>query len=153
MGARRKKPTFYGIGGLKIHVEGAQELIDAFKSLGEDAVFELEAPSVAAANIILAKAKSLVSVDEGDLKRGLKVYKPGKRNKKAYKITARVGFGKGAMHGVPLELGHRLMAHGEFAGYVKPHPFLRPAADESKEAVVAIMSNAMSNIIREAGQK
>ena len=135
---------------------GDEELIAAFKELGEDAIYRLEQPSIQAANVILAKAKSIVPVAEvngGDLKRSLKVYKPGKRNKKAYQIIARVGFGKGAMHGVPLELGHRLFSHGEFAGYVNQKPYLRPAADESKAAVASIMSEAMNEVIKEASDK
>ena len=157
--ARRKQGTFGranrqsgGMSGLRLELIGAESLITAFTSLGADAVYKLSEPSVAAAKLILGRAKAKVSVDRGDLKRALKVYKPGKSGKKAYRIIAKVGFGKGAMHGVPLELGHMLYVHGKFAGYVQPRPFLRPAADESKEGVVAIMSNAMSEIIKEAGQ-
>lgn len=148
------KKVFRGVGGLHIDVVGAQVLIDSFKSLGEDAVLKLAEPSVDAAKIILNRARSIVPVDEGVLKRSLKVYKPGKRSRKSYKMIARVGFPKTAAHGVPLELGHRMVTHdGNVVGYVEPRPYLRPAADSSKLAVSAIMSKAMSDVIKEARGK
>lgn len=136
--------------GILLDLVGDKELIDAFTKVGEDAIYAMEIPSVAAAKVILSKAKSNVPVDTGDLKRNLKVYKPGARNKKAYKIFARVGFGKGAMHGVPLELGHRLVIDGKEVGHVNPRPYLRPAADESKSQVEDIMRDAMNQVIEEA---
>lgn len=136
--------------GILLDLVGDKELIDAFKKVGEDAIFAMEIPSVASAKIILAKAKQNVPVDTGSLKRGLRVYKPGVRNKKAYKVFARVGFGVGAKHGVPLELGHRLVIDGKEVGHVNPRPYLRPAADESKSQVEDIMRDAMNQVIEEA---
>jgi HK97 gp10 family phage protein len=146
------KNIFRGVGGLNIGVIGAQELIGSFKSLGEDSVQWLAVPAVAAANVILKKAQSLVPVDTGKLKKSLKVLKPGKGNAKSYKMIARVSFPRGAAYAIPLELGHKVADWGG-QGYVEPRPFLRPAADSSKTVVAAIMAEAMDNIIKGARGK
>lgn len=134
-------------------IEGLEELIKSFASLGEDAIYKLSEPSVRAANVVLEKARSKTHDISGDLDLNLKVTKPGKqKNKKAYRIFAKVGFGKGAMYGVPLELGHRLVYFGKKTlKTVKERPFLRPAADESKDEVAQIMTDAMNKILNEWG--
>jgi len=146
----RKK---YKVTGFEI--EGLEELIQAFQKLGEDAIFKLSEPSVKAAEIVLAKAKSKIHNVSGELYRGLKVKKPGKqKNKKAYRIFATVGFGKSAMHGVPLELGHKLVFFGKKTKeHIEEKPFLRPAADESKQEVGNIIAEAMNKILGEFGDK
>jgi HK97 gp10 family phage protein len=113
-------------------------------------VLKLSEPSIAAANVILKKAQSLVPVDKGKLKKKLRVYKPGKSGAKSYKMIARVSFPRGAAYAIPLELGHKI-AGG--TGVVQPRPFLRPAADQSKAEVSAILAKAMSDVIKEARGK
>jgi len=139
--------------GFNMEVEGLEELMQAFTDLGENAIFKLSGPSVEAANVVLEKARSKIHNVSGELDINLKVTKPGKNtSKKAYRIFAKVGFGQGAQHGVPLELGHKLVYFGEKTSLkVTPRPFLRPAADESKEEVVDIIAEAMSKAIEEMG--
>lgn len=133
-------------------IEGLDELIKAFSELGIDAVYKLSEPSVEAANVVLERARSNINNRTSELSRALKVTKPGRSNKKAYRIFAKVGFGKEAMYGVPLELGHRLWYFGKKTNKdVSEKPFLRPAADESKEEVADIMAKAMNKILAEWG--
>lgn len=148
-----RRKVYRGVGGLKLDVVGAVELINAFKALDENAVYKLTNPSIAAANVVLKKAKDLVPVDSGDLKQKLKVRNPTKASKRAYRITAQVAFPRSVAYGVPLELGHNVVVKGNKTGQVvRARPYLRPAADQSKDEVAAIMGAAMSNIVREAGQ-
>ena len=136
------------------YIEGLDELIKDFAELGEDAIYRLSEPSVDAANIVLAKAMQKTNDITGDLDRALKVTKPGNKKGRAYRIFAKVGFTKKGMHGVPLELGHRLYFMGKKTNSdVAPRPFLRPAADESKDEVANIMAAAMNEIIKEFGDK
>lgn len=139
---------------IDFEVEGLEELIKAFADLGTDAIYRLADPSVEAAELVLERARGKIREDTGQLKAALKVTKPGKpRNKKAYRIFAKVGFGKQAMYGVPLELGHRLWFFGKKTyKHVNERPFLRPAADESKEEVANIMAAGMNKILDEWGE-
>ena len=135
-----------------VSIDGLDELCEAFAQLGEDAVYKLSGPSVDAANVVLNRARAKINDVSGDLAAGLKVTKPGKSKGHAYRIIAKVGFGKGAQHGVPLELGHNLVLFGnETDKHVKERPFLRPAADESKNEVTDIMADAMNKILDEMG--
>jgi hypothetical protein len=137
-----------------VDVEGVDEILKAFNELGEDAILKLSEPSIKAAEVVLNKAKAKINDDMGDLKNALYVAKPGRgksTNKRAYQIFAKVSFGKGGMHGVPLELGHKLVSYGKKTDtHIKEKPFLIPAADESKEEVASIMEDAMKRIIDEA---
>ena len=134
-------------------IEGLDELIQAFAQLPDDAIHKLSAPSVDATEKVAERAKSKVRNRTGDLANAITVKKPGKpRNKKAYQIFAKVSFKKEGMHGVPLELGHRLWYFGKKTNYDVPEkPFMRPAADESKEEVAKIMAEAMGKVIDEMG--
>ena len=138
--------------GFTMEIEGLDALMASFNELGENAILKLSEPSVEAANKVLEKARSKIRDDTGTLKNTLKVTKPGRKRKSKYRIFAKVGFGKGGMYGVPLELGHRLvyMGHRTYKT-VHERPFLRPAADESKDQVVSIMVDAMNRIIDESG--
>jgi len=138
-----------------VEIEGLDELCEAFRSLGEDAIFKLSDPSVEGAELVLSRVKPKIHKVSGELVNALRVKKPGKqKNKKAYRIFASLTFGKGGMHGVPLELGHRLYFFGKKTyRSVAEKPFLRPAADESKEEVANILTDAMNKILEEWGDK
>lgn len=129
-------------------IEGLDELIKAFAALPEDMILNLSAPSVEAATLISKRAKAKVRKQTGGLEKAIYVVKPGKsNNKKAYQIFAKVTFKKSAMYGVPLELGHKTVKGNRVEG----RPYLRPAADESKEDVIKIMADAMNKTIDEMG--
>ena len=135
-----------------VQIDGLDELCEAFAKLGEDAILKLSEPSDKGAQIVCDRAKSKINDVTGDLRDSLTVKKAGRQaNKKAYRIFAQVTFGKGGMHGVPLELGHKLKVKGKTIGTVKEKPFLRPAADETKEQIANLMADTMNKVLEEMG--
>ena len=132
-------------------VEGLDELIEAFQKLGDDALPYLMQGSNEAGSEVLRKAKIKVPVDTGNLKRKLKVIKAKKSAKYPYRVFSKVTFSRGAAYAVPLELGHKLVIDGQKVGVVKERPFLRPAADESKEDVVKAIADSMNKALGEMG--
>ena len=133
-------------------VEGLDELIKEFAKLGADAVKQLKEPCNQGAEMVLGRARSKIKDKTGELSRALKTI-PVKKNKNPNVIFARVSFGKGGMHGVPLELGHRLWFMGHKTNTdVAEKPFLRPAADESKDDVRGIITDGMNRILDEWGE-
>lgn len=134
-----------------VKIEGMDELVKAFAELGTEELIKLREPVTQAANIVIAKAKPKIHDVTGELKSSLKVTKPSGKGKNKYQIIAKVGIGK-AKHAVPLELGHRLFYFGKKTLLdVEPKPFLRPAAEESKEEVFGLVSGAMQKILDEMG--
>lgn len=140
------------IDGFDVEIEGLEELMKAFAELGPNAILNLGRHTVDAAEIVAKRARANVNDKSGDLASAIKVYKPSSRNKKAYSVFSKVGFSKKGMHGVPLELGHRLYYFGHKTNReVEAKPFLRPAADESKDEVRDIIVGAMNEILKEWG--
>lgn len=124
-----------------------------FSKLGENAYEALRPSATKAAEIVLERARGNIRDRTGTLSRSLKIIKPGKKKAKSGVIYARVTFGKDAAYGVPLELGHRLVYFGKKTyKKVNERPFLRPAADESKEEVANIMAAGMNKILDEWGE-
>lgn len=153
-----KSKNWQGRKVIDFEVEGLEELIKSFAELGNDAIYKLADPSVEAAELVLKRAKSKINDRTGELENALVVKKPGRQSKhlkRAYRIFAKVGFRpRQGMHGVPLELGHRLYFFGKKTyKRVDERPFLRPAADESKEDVANIMAAGMNKVLDEWGEK
>ena len=140
-----------------VEVEGLEELVKAFNALPDDAIFKLGPATIEGANLIAERAKTKINniPDNKDLRDKIKVRKPGRRPKKKYQIFANVylqGGKNGGQYGVPLELGHRLVYFGNKTyRHVAARPFMRPAADESKDKVRDILAKAMNEIIEEMG--
>lgn len=135
-------------------VEGLDELMKAFSKLGDDALPYITDASVESADIILARAKTSAAFSDrtGALRKSLKRSKPTKRSKYKHLIFSKVWFGKGGAHGVPVELGHKLVYFGhDTATTVKERPFLRPAADESKDEVIKEIAGAMNTALDRMG--
>lgn len=137
-----------------VNIEGLDELSKAFSDLGEDALFKLRDDTIRAAEIVQRRAREIVGNDT-DISKKIIVKKPGKQGKKKrYRMVAAVALkgGKdGGQYGVPLELGHRLYFMGHKTNvHIKERPFLRPAADQSKDEVLEIIANGMNRIIKEA---
>lgn len=133
-------------------IEGLDELIKAFSELGDGHILKLRDATIEAATIVKDRAKTKINSKSGDLASSLKVTKPSKKSKSEFKIVAKVGFSKKAMHGVPLELGHRLYFMGHKTNSdVAPHPFLRPAADECKDETASLIADAMNKALKEWG--
>lgn len=134
-----------------VTIEGLNELIDAFVKLGDDALPYLKDAANEAGNVVLAKAKAKAPVLTGTTKAKLKLIKAKPTQKKPYRIIAKISAGKGSAPIGPLELGHKLVLNGKTVGAVEARPFLRPAADESKETVANILTKAMEKAIENMG--
>ncbi len=140
-----------GVNLLKnIEIEGLDELIKLFNKFGDDALPHIKAAADNAGEIVLKKAKQKVPVKEGKLRDNLKLTKAKGTKSNPLRITAKVGFTAKTAHGVPLELGHRLIYFGKDTGLkVEGKPFLRPAADESKNEVEQAITQAIDKALKE----
>lgn len=137
-------------------IKGLDELIKAFNELPEEALVFVEQKSLPPAETIKNRAKAYVAKynkysDKGNLLKALKVNKPSTKRKYKYYVYSKVWFDKGGAHGVPLELGHRIVRKGKTIGTVKEHPFLRPAADESRGEVIEAMTEAINTALDKMG--
>jgi HK97 gp10 family phage protein len=133
-------------------IEGLDKLIKDCARLGDDAMPYLKEAADNGGEYVLAKTKEKVPVRTGELKRKLKLSKMSVKKGK-YKIYSSVTFGKGVAYGVPLELGHKLVIKGKTVGTVKEKPYLRPAADESKEKVIDVITKAMNKALEDWGRR
>ena len=140
-----------GVNLLKnIEIEGLDELVKLFDKFGDDAIPHIKAAADDAGDVILSKAKQKVPVKEGKLRDNLKLTKAKGTKSNPYNITAKVGFSSKTAHGVPLELGHRLVYFGKQTdAKVEGKPFLRPAADESKNDVEQAITQALDKALKE----
>ena len=133
-------------------IDGLDQLMKDLAAFGDRAMPGLKSVSDAAGELVLRRTKAKVPVLTGNLKLHLvlktKALKPGDPY-----TSCRVTFGKGAAYGVPLELGHRIVVHGRVVGDVSPRPFLRPAADESREEVTGMLVEAMNKELEKLGDK
>lgn len=136
-----------------VKIEGLEDLIKEFSKLGEDAFEKLKPYSTQAAEVVLNRARGKIHNRTGNLARSLKVTKPSKKNTQSGLVVAKIGFSKAGAYGVPLELGHRLWYFGKKTNKdVEPRPFLRPAADESKDETRDLIANGMNKILDEWGE-
>lgn len=142
-------------GSGKAKVEGLDELLKACKNMPDKVVPYMETASLKGAKKVLARAKAKVLPHRktGALLKSLKVNTPKRRNTPKYKynVFSRVYFTYKGRHGVPLELGHRIVRNGKKIGTVKEKPFLRPAADESTEEVMTAITEALNKALEEFG--
>lgn len=135
-----------------IEIEGLDELILACANLQEDAMKYIKDSSDKAGNVVLDRVKQKAPVKTGNLKSKLKLGKAKVSSKYPYRVFSKVTTAKGAAYMVPLELGHQLVYFGqETNAQVKPKPFLRPAADESKDEVANIIAAAMNEALDKFG--
>lgn len=133
---------------------GLDELIKAFMNLPEEALTFVSKASYPPAEKIMHRARGYLQTHNktGALSQSLKVNKPSRSAKYKYTIFSKVWFGTGGAHGVPVELGHRLVTKdGRTYGTVKEYPFLRPAADEGKDDVVSAMVTAINTALDKMG--
>ena len=135
-------------------VEGLDELIEAFENLPDDALKYVKEGSLAAAQKVCERAKQLVPIDSGDTQKRLYVKKPSASAKAKYKVLSTIAAKKGSAPLGPLELGHRLVYYGKQTDtHIEARPFLRPAADESKEVVVSEIADSMNKALEQMGGK
>lgn len=135
-----------------VSIEGLDELIKAFAALGDESLPLIKDAVNDAGEVVLRRAKEKVPVKTGVTKSQLKLQKARISKKATHKIIATIKAGKGAAPLAPLELGHRLFFMGHKTNRdVAARPFLRPAADESKNEVAGIIADAMNKALKEWG--
>lgn len=142
-------------------VEGLEKLIKDFDRLGDAAIPYLENGINYSSRVLYRAVLSKIHNRTGELAKAVYVTPPrvSKSTKKI--ISGRVGVKKTATcdYGAYVELGHEISRtkrtkedhqYGtNTLGRVAGHPFLRPAADENKETVAIVLTNAMERAIRE----
>jgi HK97 gp10 family phage protein len=143
--------AFYGA-----EIEGMEELINAFAALGDAAMPGLKKASDVAGAFVLERTKEKVPVRIATLKNSLYLKKRSWRKGQGVTFSTITWGDDVREYAAPVELGHkyklttkdgRVISSGE----VPPRPFLRPAADESKEKVLSIITDAMNDAIDRMG--
>lgn len=133
-------------------IEGLDAFIKDLLKFGDSAMPYMKKASDEAGSIIWSKAVRKVPINLGllqvSLKRTKSRLKPGK-----YYVDSKISIDKGAAYGVPVELGHNIVINGRIVGAIQARPFMRPAADESKDEIIRIMTDAMNKALAELGDK
>lgn len=140
------------------NIEGLDELIKAFKKLPEGSAKYVTEAAADIGGKIRDRAKQLAPAKSGNLRNKITVKKPTKSGISKFKIISTVGFSKGAVYGVPVELGHKMS--GIYAGKrtkegsdrVEGKPFLRPAANENEGYALERMTKALNDALEEFGR-
>lgn len=136
-------------------VEGLDKLLKKLDELSQvEQSKALEEGLAKGGAIAVQRARQLVPVDSGDLRDNLHVggytkLTPGYRPVGAYgslKKPGGSGKGKWVLAGSKLPYAH-LVERG--TKRTKPHPFLRPAVEESRDAIVAECDKAVQKVIDE----
>lgn len=172
--ARYNPYTYSSKSGTWVKIENVEDLVIAFNRLNSDkAVSYVVAASRASAEVILAKARANLVANgstpagnpdnTGDLLRSLQIKQAKVRTAKWSRqfldtpiFTVGPKYGKSANaanYGHAVELGHHLMRGKKHVGESGAKPYLRPAADGSKEEVMALVTNAMNKALEEFGDK
>lgn len=115
-------------------IKGLDEIIYDLNMFDARGIIEASPFIDKGGDILLNKTREKVPVDTGTLKKSL-FLKRTKTRKIGYQNILTWGDDVRA-YAAPLELGHGLVYMGHpTLKFVKARPFLRPAADESKEKV------------------
>ncbi len=138
-------------------IPGLDRLVRKLEKFGDKAMPFIQEAAAEATQIVWQRAQELVPVgtdtanghEPGNLKRHIKVsktkIKPG-----VWKINNNILIARGAEYGVHVELGHHFRRGDKVFRGVKEHPFLRPAAHQSRDAVrditIAAMNRALATL-------
>lgn len=127
-----------------IQMQGFKELDAVLSRMKAEAIPIFQKHLGIAGSKIHRKIQSLAP---GDLKNGME-YKLSAVDK-GY-ISGEITFKKGYQYGVPVELGHHLVAWGHPTGKVlEGKSFMRRGADEAEEEFVNDMEAAMDELLGE----
>lgn len=128
------------IRGLKVDILGSDEVALLFKNIDMISEQVLDEAALAGANIVKSDAKNRAPVDSGDLKNSIDILRKERsknpKKKAAYQIGPRYKSKKnpdGVNYGLCVEFGHKTAS----GGTVPPHPYLRPAVDNNRSAVMS----------------
>lgn len=134
-----------------VSIEGGEELRrklgDLADAVAGDALLQA---MMAGGEVVRREAIARAPQKEGTLRRNIVVRKSGRPKRDRAAVS--VGPNRKAAHGIPLELGHRLVRNGKVVGHVAPRPYLRPALDSKKgEATKAVGDELRLQIRKVAG--
>lgn len=126
------------------NIIGLDELLKDFAQFGKDGLEKLKPHVDRAGDIVLNKAQEKAPVRSGDLRNSLYLKQQRASDKPIYQKTL-TWKTKVRDYAAPVELGHsiKFQKDGKVYGHVPAQPFLRPAADESKEQVVKTIVNGI----------
>lgn len=127
---------------MRVRITGADEIVRRLNVMGEAAKEVIEPAALAGAEVIRKAASDKAPRDTGELAQSIVAEVKEIKNLKA---TVAVGPDKDHFYGTFVELGHALVrgrrkAEKRVIGHVPPHPYLRPALDENKEAAQAAVA-------------
>lgn len=133
-------------------IYGLDRLMRKLEKFGEAGMPFLEDAAQRGTAIVHKRTLELVPVDSGNLKEHIKVSKTKKKTGE-WKTNHQVIIARGAEYGVHVELGHgHVTGQGnlDWRG-AKAKPFLRPAAAQSRAAVLDITIEAMNKALETLG--
>jgi HK97 gp10 family phage protein len=136
--------NYGGGGGVKVQIQGLKELEESLVKLPDKlAKSALQTGLRQGAGIIrkaaIQNVRARTVERTGALIRGILVNLTViSRGIKGSEIIAKVGLGKGAQHGVPLEFG---------TYFFSARPFLRPAFDNNSDAALARVIEAIRKML------
>jgi len=135
-----------------VKLEGADQLRKKLLDLDKKVARKISSQALrAGAKIVLERARQLVPVKSGTLKRSLKV-RAGKRKggRISFVVQTKAGDYRGeTFYGSFLEFGHKVGKRRRVKGLtdtreaVPPKPFLRPAFDQTKDAALAAITTTL----------
>lgn len=134
-------------------VQGIKEVLRALqRSIPEGD--DVQAVLKEEANFLIAKIKSKVPVDSGNLKDSIQFYKPKKKNYlvvgpkytkgvKGFKRKGGKAMASGGNHANLVEYGFKHKG----GKVVPPRPFMRPAFDENKDAILNMLEKKLGDLV------
>jgi HK97 gp10 family phage protein len=127
-------------------IQGAKAMEQALQALGPKAAGQVGGNAVrAGARVLVKEAKRLVPVDTGRLRDSIKVVTLKKNKRGANEVGAVVGFEKPASR-----IAH-LVEFG--TSHSSAQPFMRPAMDSQKEAILSAIGKTLADgIIKKASK-
>jgi len=133
-------------------IEGLKDFIKDLEGFTKDAEKEMVPFVDKSGDLLLSKTKQKVNVDTGKLKNSLFLRRLRPRNGVTRNILT---WGDDVRdYAAPLELGHNLVLFGKRTlKHIAARPFMRPAADESKEKVFKTLIIGLNIIINKLGDK
>lgn len=135
-------------------VEGLTELMKAFAELGDDAMPYVQKAAWEGGSLVLQRAKNKIPIRTGRAHYALKLRKMNVKPGKYYlfhSVTYATRGEDSAPYIAPLEFGHDIKSKGRVTGHVKERPFMRPAADISKDDVVNIVKKHVGTALDKMG--
>jgi len=125
---------------VKVSVEGQRQIVRRLNVLTDEvARTHLEAATLEGAEVIRKAIEKKAPKESGFLKSHI-LKEVDSKNTRRNKATINIGPHKDAFYALFVEFGHALVrgtrkATRKVIGNVPPHPFMRPAFDESKRNV------------------